>query len=291
MENNYRDMMDAVKAPEGLRMEVMKMSEQERTKKARPLPVRVALAAACICALLATAAIAAEGLGFDFVKIFNKEEAEETDLDYMVDGSGVKHIPLSALSQEAQALKEQYEDRDDGYACTVELAFGSWEEAEEYLGYEIMDNPMLAQGTYDPISLLSKEVDRLPGNCWIRVVFGDDGEITYIQVTSRMNLSVSPNGYMVEATLYVRETIEDRPKGPTVAYKYPDDSHVEGKEDYLTPDGLETVIVNIERGNRGGEYDAHFFLRGIRFSVWADYPEQDRETALTELKQVLDAFE
>lgn len=300
MENNYRDMMDAVKAPEGLRMEVMKMSEQERTKKTRPLPVRVALAAACICALLMTAAVAAEAMGFDFVKIFNTEEAEETDLDYMVDGSGVRHIPLSALSQEAQALKEQYEDRDDGYVCTVELAFDSWEEAEEYLGYEIMDNPVLAQGTYGSVSLLSKEGDKRSANCWIKVIFGDDGEITYIQVFSRMNLSVSPNGYMVEATLYVRETIEDLPDGPIVAYKCHNDSYVEGKEDYLTPDGLETVIVTTEQAPvlladgseyRGGEYDAHFFLRGIRFSVWADYPEQDRETALTELKQVLDAFE
>ncbi|MBP3520846.1 MAG: hypothetical protein J6J87_05845 [Oscillospiraceae bacterium] len=290
MENNYRDMMDAVKAPEGLRMEVRNMSEQERTKKTRPLPVRVALAAACICALLATAAIAAETLGFDFVKIFNKEEAEETDLDYMVDGSGVKHIPLSALSQEAQALKEQYEDRDDGYVCTVELAFDSWEEAEEYLGYEIMDNPVLARGTYGSVSLLSKEGDERSANCWIKVIFGDDGEITYIQVFSRMNLSASPNGYMVEATLYMR-AIEDRPKDPTVAYKYPDDSHVEGTEDYLTPDGLETVIVNIERGDRGGEYNAHFFLRGIQFRVGTYYPAEEQEAALTELKQVLDAFE
>lgn len=297
MENNYRDMMDAVKAPEGLRMEVMKMSEQERAKKTRPLPVRVALAAACICALLVTAAIAAEALGFDFVKIFNKEEAEEADLDYMVDGSGVEHIPLSALSQEAQALKEQYEDRDDGYVCTVELAFDSWEEAEEYLGYEIMDNPVLAQGTYDPISLLSKEGDKRSANCWIKVVFGDDGEITYIQVFSRMNLSVSPNGYMVEATLYVREAIEDLPNGPIVGHKYNGNSWtVEGAEDYLTPDGLETVIVNVGNDGseclaEGGKYDAHFFLRGIRFYVETDYRPGDQASALPELKEILDAFE
>ena len=122
MENNYRDMMDAVKAPEGLRMEVMNMSEQERTKKTRPLPVRAALAAACIGALLMTAAIAAEGLGFDFVKIFpdgekkirqgtvqgqESEGIQEWEVDYEVDGSGAEYIPLSALSQEIQDKRAQ----------------------------------------------------------------------------------------------------------------------------------------------------------------------------------------
>lgn len=297
MENNYRDMMDAVKAPEGLRMEVMNMSEQERTKKTRPLPVRVALAAACICALLVTAAIAAEGLGFDFVKIFNTKETEETDLDYMVDGSGVKHIPLSAFSPEVQALKGQYEDTDDGYVSSVELAFDSWEEAEEYLGYEIMDNPVLAQGTYDPISFLSKEGDRLTGNCLVQIVFADDGEISLIFVTSKINLPATSHDYRVTVILYVRHPLVEPSDDPIVGHKYNGNSWtVEGAEDYLTPDGLETVIVNV--GNDGSEcldegrqYDAHFFLRGLRFYVETGYRAEDQATALPELKEVLDAFE
>ena len=297
MENNYRDMMDAVKAPEGLRMEVMKMSEQERTKKTRPLPVRAALAAACIGALLMTAAVAAEVMGFDFVKIFNNKEAEETDLDYVVNGSGVEFIPLSAFSPEVQALKGQYEDTDDGYVSSVALAFDSWEEAEEYLGYEIMDNPVLAQGAYVPISLVSKEGDKRSGNCLVHVIFADDGEISLIFVSSRINLPTTSHDYMVTVTLYVRHPLVEPSDDPIVGHKYNGDSWaVEGAEDYLTPDGLETVIVTVgndgsECLDEGSQYDAHFFLRGIRFNVETGYRAEDQATALPELKQVLDAFE
>ena len=318
MENNYRDMMDAVKAPEGLRMEVMKMSEQERTKKTRPLPVRVALAAACICALLATAAIAAEALGFDFVKIFpdgekkviqgtvqgqESEGIQEWELDYEVDGSGVEYIPLEDFSPAVQALTEQYKDTD---RHEKKLMFDSWEEAEEYLGYEIMDNSVLAQGKYFPVRL-SREGEPLPGNCEVSIHIRNGGDISTINVTSKIDMfeetPEKPHGiewYEVSAILYVGEPLVDLPNGPSVGYKLSDGSTVEWQESYQTPNGLETVLVNIERAPttrddgseyRGGEYHAHFFLRGVRLEVWGTYSAENQEATLTRLKQILDSFE
>lgn len=291
----------------------------QTTAKRRPAPVRVLLAAACICALLVTAAVAAEALGFDFVKIFTGEEKkvvqgtiygresegiQEWELDYEVDGSGVEYIPLEDFSPAVQALTEQYKDTD---GHIEELMFDSWEEAEEYLGYEIMDNAVLAQGKYFPVRL-SKEGEPLPGNCEVSIHIRSGGEISTINVTSKIDMFEEtperPHGiewYEVSTILYVGGPLPDYPYDPTVGYTFADGCMtVEGQESYQTPDGLETVIVNIEHAPmtrddgseyQGGEYHAHFFLRGVRFEVWSTYSAEEQEAILTRLKQILDSFE
>lgn len=286
--------------------------------KRHSTPVRVLLAAACIGALLVTAAMAAEALGFDFVKIFTGEEKkivqgtihgresegiQEWELDYEVDGSGVEYIPLEDFSPAVQALTEQYKDTD---RHEKKLMFDSWEEAEEYLGYEIMDNSVLAQGKYFPVRL-SREGEPLPGNCEVSISLRNGGEVYMIDVTSKIDMfgetAERPHGYEwyeVHATLYVGEPLVDLPNGPSVGYKFSDGSTVEWQESYQTPNGLETVLVNIEHAPttrddgseyQGGEYHAHFFLRGVRFEVWGTYSAEEQEATLTRLKQILDSFE
>lgn len=329
MENNYRDMMDAVKAPEGLRMEVMDMSEQERTKKTRPLPVRVALAAACICALLATAAIAAEGLGFDFVKIFRGEEKkvvrytiygresegiQEHELDYEVDGSGVEYIPLSALSQEIQDKREQVNQEGAYYDET--LAFDTWAEVEEYLGLELADNDLLARGTHLPVRYSEDFVPEL-GNYLVDIGYALNGSVG-ATVTSQIKLGYN-KGCRVAAFIHAGGDPDD--PGTTLQFEASDVWTAESQESYLTPSGLETVIVHIvdapwprEDGgeHRAGHYHAYFTLRGALFEVKTTYayevlPEGVEETmrpgviweshpptqeqALATLKEILDAFE
>ena len=300
MENNYRDMMDAVKAPEGLRMEVMNMSEQERTKKTRPLPVRVALAAACIGALLMTAAVA-EVAGFDFVRIFTGRESERGDYQYdgyRVDGSGVKNIPVFAFSQAVQDLEEQYKDAG---GHTEYLTFDSWEEAEEYLGYEIFDHPMLQGADYIPVWRQYTETGMtITGNCVVEICIGQYG-VSMIRVTS--NIRRPPgmhHGFSVTADLYVGDPLLDETETSGYTYGFNSDLFtMEGEESYLTANELETVIIGTKNvpdkfpsgfaGN--GKYHAHFFLRGIRFNVETGYRAEDQATALPELKEILDAFE
>ena len=329
MENNYRDMMDAVKAPEGLRMEVMKMSEQERTKKTRPLPVRVALAAACIGALLMTAAIAAEGLGFDFVKIFpagekkirqgtvqgqESEGIQEWEVDYEVDGSGVEYIPLSALSQEIQDKRAQVSQ--EGVYHQETLAFDTWAEVEEYLGLELADNSVLAGGTHRfPVRYSTNGVPEL-GNYLVDIRYPLNGAVG-VTVSSVINLG----NRSCDVSAFLGAGGDDDGSGITLNFGFPDDWTVESQESYLTPSGLETVIVHIEKGSwpredggehRAGGYRAYFTLRGALFEVETGYsyevlPEGVEETmrpgviweshpptqkqALAMLKEILDAFE
>lgn len=328
MENNYRDMMDAVKAPEGLRMEVMNMSEQERTKKTRPLPVRVALAAACIGALLMTAAIAAEGLGFDFVKIFpdgekkikqgtvqgqESEGIQEWEVDYEVDGSGAEYIPLSALSQEIQDKRAQV--NQEGVYYDETLAFDTWAEVEEYLGLELADNDLLDLGTHR-FPVRYREGVPEWGNYLVDIRYPLNGAVG-ITVSSVINLG----NLSCDVSAYIGAGGDDDGSGITLNFGFPDDWTVESQESYLTPSGLETVIVHIEKGSwpredggehRAGGYRAYFTLRGALFEVETGYsyevlPEGVEETmrpgviweshpptqkqALATLKEILDAFE
>ena len=330
MENNYRDMMDAVKAPEGLRMEVMNMSEQERTKKTRPLPVRAALAAACIGALLMTAAIAAEGLGFDFVKIFpdgekkirqgtvqgqESEGIQEWEVDYEVDGSGAEYIPLSALSQEIQDKRAQV--NQEGVYHQETLAFDTWAEVEEYLGLELADNDLLDLGTHRfPVRYSTNGVPEL-GNYLVDIRYPLNGAVG-VTVSSQIELGYNKGCRMAA---YIGAGGDPDDPGVTLNSGFPDNWTVESQESYLTPSGLETVIVHIKHAplpredggeHQAGNYCAYFTLRGALFEVKTTYayevfPEGVEETmrpgviweshpptqkqALATLKEILDAFE
>lgn len=253
--------------------------------KRRSTPVRVLLAAACICALLVTAAVAAEALGFDFVKIFSFEKEGEQVEGYVADGSGIRYIPLSEFSPEVQALEGQYKEE---YIHTEYLSFGSWEEAEEYLGYEIVDHPVLHGADYIPAHYSIGNVP-IRGNCNVEISLRS-GEVYMISVSSRVRKR--PSSFSMTATLYVGGPLPDQTEDPGFGY-FSHVETVEEQEDYLTANNIETVIVCMEHGDMGnGTYHANFFLRGIRFSVTAGYPNpENQKIALIRLKQDLDDFE
>ncbi|MBP3520848.1 MAG: hypothetical protein J6J87_05855 [Oscillospiraceae bacterium] len=257
----------------------------QATAKRRPAPVRVLLAAACICALLVTAAVAAEALGFDFVKIFSFEKEGKQVEGYRADGSGIVYIPLKDLSPEVQALEGQYADE---YIHTERLSFDSWEEAEEYLGYEIVDHPVLRGADYIRANY---SIDGVPvtGNCNVTIDLRG-GEVFMITVQS--SVRKYPSSFTMTATLYVGGPLPDQTEDPGFGY-FSHVETVEEQEDYLTANNIETVIVCMEHGDMGnGTYHANFFLRGIRFSVRAGFPNPERQqSALSKLKQDLDAFE
>lgn len=295
MENKYQNMMDEVRAPEGLRESVMNISGQERTKKTRPIPARVLMVAACICALLVVGAVAAETLGFDFVNMFKSEQGDGYQTDgYRMDASEVKDIPISAFSQAIQDLEEQYKDAGGHIEY---LTFDSWEEAEEYLGYNIIDNPVLAPGEYVPTERRFTEKGMtVSGNCVVTISIGQDGKISMIQATSHIRgRTIGMRGGVTVTAIIDVGDLPDQTDATDYTYGFnPEFFAVEEPESYLAANGLETVIVGVKRVSvleGSGHYYANFFLRGIRFNIDTGYNAGGQETALAELKQVLDAFE
>lgn len=269
---------------------LLEESEKVMAKKRRPAPARALMVAACVCALLVTVAVAAEIAGFDFVKILsNGEESEQGD-SYWAGSAGLEYIPLEELSPAFQELQEQYKDEE----WHVERRyFDSWEEAEEYVGREISDNSVLAQNAYT--TRLTDE-----GN-WENIcavdVYIKYGEISMLNVYAYYDMGWpwSTADIIVETTLYIGEgpsPITEQSDGYIFGVSFGEYMTVEGQEGYLAANGLETVIVSMKNiSDEGGAYHAHFFLRGIRFWVMANYGPEDQETVLAGLKEVLDNFQ
>ena len=301
MENNYRDMMDQVKAPEGLRRSVMNMSEQERAKKARPLPVRVMLVAACVCALLVVVAVAAEVVRGGFMKIY-RGTGESGNVFFFGSYGDVGEIPVEELSPELQALADLY--RDEAFHQEF-LNFDTWEEAEDFLGRNIMDNPLLAGGGYLPNGV-TYEGEHIEGNCVVCVIT-DYGVIRRVEVNARYSLE--PEGswaspwVTVEASIYVEQNFEGTPlesamntEEPTpeerAAYTENYDE-VKAQENYRTANGLEATIFDLPywEDDDGGCYSGFVYPHEIRIEVRSYYfGQENRETALSAIKKVLDNF-
>lgn len=284
----------------------------QATAKRRSTPMRVVLAAACVCALLVTAVVAAEAMGFDFVRIWGNpeektvyvkirgddsaEEWEEMGLLYEVYGSGnVKNIPLRELSPAIQEIQEQYKD-EDWY--TEQVSFDSWTEAEEFVGREISDNAVLEEAEYELSTIWKDREPYQEGNCIVGA-FIKYGKLDSVDLRAEYKLPLPGTedgeytSVSVRADLYIGK---DLPLNPDFGYIDNGYWTVEGQEDYLTSNGLETVILDVkmvqdEQISEGGQYHAFFFLRGVSFRVEVNYwgPEE-QETVLTGLKEVLDNF-
>lgn len=278
------------------------------TKTRRPVPVRVLLAAACICGALVIGAVAAEALGFDFIRIFGSpeekivhvkikgddgsEEWEEMGLLYEVYGTGkMESIPLRKFSPAFQAIQEQHKDEDWYHE---NLGFDSWAEAEEFLGREVADNAVLDRMEYGK-RFVGLEEDWQEKACSVGASVRG-GELSSASVGAQYRLPFSDGGTSISvyADFYIGEELGSYPD-----YGFIDNGYwtVEGQESYLTANGLETAIISVKEvrdGNvaQSGQYHAFFFLRGARFRVEINYWDpEEQETVLAGLKQVLDAFE
>ena len=294
MENNYRDMMDAVKAPEGLRREVMKMSEQERTKKARPVPVRVVLVAACVAALLAVGAVAAEVSGVDIVETIKTalgiqvsepktiiRPTDEAELEgwtvALPEGIAEDHLSAEFWAELQSAEPDEYDMR-----CIFK-EFQSREELKSYLGVEPTLNPLLEQGNM---------------NVWCMEGRSGAGmEITYVWVTGNFSIPVpETDGKTIHVLLDTWVSTAERPSGGI----YFENVEEVIQEEYVTKNGLKAVLSNTRFAPTeenpeyyGGCGIAEFYLDGFayRLRVWYDtqWTEGDQVTAT--LKSILDAYE
>ena len=294
MENNYRDMMDAVKAPEGLRREVMKMGEQERTKKTRPLPVRVALAAACICALLAVGAVAAEVSGVDIVEVVKTalglqvsepetiiRPTDEAELEgwtvALPEGIAEDHLSAEFWAELQSAEPDEYNMR-----C-INKTFQNREELKAYLGVEPTLNPLLERGDMN--------VWYMTGNS------NAEMEITYVWVTGNFSIPVpEADGKTILVLLDTWVSTAECPSGGI----YFENVEEIIQEEYVTKNGLKAVLSNArftptEENPEyyGGCGIAEFYLDGFayRLRVWYNTQWTEDAQVTATLKSILDAYE
>ena len=268
-------------------------------RRRHALRLRPALVlAACLCLLLLGSALASDG--FTAFPIFRVVEEHSRDGNLRTYRSGweirveTRPIPLSAFSRQARAIPQISQTTPAGSDYDMQ-GFDTLAEAEKFLGLDLLDNPILESAQpFKGFSLVQEDGSNLPvyalltrywseedvlrsasGAAALRL-YGEEDSKTFLHMTiSLCTDAADPANEVVTTSLNRRGT----------SYR---------TEEYTTPSGLMAVLVEViepwEDAENRVDYIASFSYRGAAFRIQAFCPS-DPESALTTLKQVLDAFQ
>lgn len=301
----YRKAMDCFEPDPFMKSRIAAAQAEGQGAKRRPVrPLRAGLIAACLCLALVGTGFAVNAIsGFAEVRTVYVERENSENMDvktvsgYTIDTSGRVYFPRSALSDEAQ-------NRD-----SPRVGFDSWEDAEEYIGLDIADNPVLERAVHGGSSF--NGIDYY--SCFANFL-GFGKELTIVEfyaihyfAPGGVELHTLPDGIpgiyadpdepliavVAEANVYM-EDYDKAWERPTTRY-FANGGEVL-QENYVTPSGLETVIFTIPcvSGSRAGrtDYEAYFTLNGAEFNlmVYDASETSDPEFAMATLKEILDAY-
>ena len=224
---------------------------------------RWGLVAACLCAVLLGTAGAVQYFG---VRIIGEADG---DVDYWLAG-GIAYYRRDSLSNQVEEL--------DGPFATK--AFQSWEEMEEFIGVDMMNNPVLdASPASSFFHSWNVGSNRIAGRF---LAFGSTG-LTSIRTIGCYE--IGEVNITVEGVLFtdrMAELNEDWDER-FIGYAFPEGTQV-NLESYTAPSGLEVQMI--ERVD--DDYKATFTLNGIPFVVTTDGPSKSNREVLF---QVLDGFQ
>lgn len=264
-----------------------------KNARKRRLPA-AALAAAVLIVVLAGTALA----GSYFGRLDISPLGENYEKGYNVQGA-YENIPQERLSEELLAHLAQAEVSKGG-----ELSFGSWSEAEEFIGVEIANNPMLEEMERSyrdsppegDIYISPEDVGRC--TAYVSYSRGQDGvQVENILLHSDY-FGDEESHFGVNVFAYMRVKAENQKDQP-VSFDCRNIKNAR-EEKYVTPSGLEVTIFtqdsNVIDGVDGStfqqaNYTAYFSLNNALFTVHTLFNEQTADYTLSMLKQVLDAYE
>lgn len=239
---------------------------------------RIAVCAAA-AALLITCTVGAVAAIIPFLKVEVTKD-EQTGM-FSVSG-GITYFPLDSLSDEIKAQEGQgLEDSP----FSNKTYFDSWERVEEFVGMDLMNNPVLDAAAEEvPYSELdvrffdSRYVVMHDSNLRAINVHGDyqTGDVSV-----RLDYDI-----FTERSLELEENV----RGTYLWYDVKDDlrNGIEVEEEnYTAPSGLETTIVKTY--NEHSTCEATISLNGVRTTVITSTPNGMKESRKIMIK-VLNGF-
>ena len=235
-------------------------------KRRLPKLARVGLIAACLClALIGTAA----AIHFSGVSIVDGDDG------YTYLQGGIAYYSYDSLSDELKAL--------DGVQTTpnghLVRAVPSWQAAEDFIGVNLMDNPLLDASPADHFGFVFDGV-RGP------LVHITDPELSSAQAFSCYEIGGA--NILVEAHLFTdrKANLDEDWNEWFLGYGFPENTQV-NRDTYTAPSGLTAQIMEITYpNNRKIAYKAAFSLNGIPIVVTADSGPDARAALI----QILDGF-
>lgn len=270
-------------------------------------PLRVVIIAACLCALLIGGAIAAEHLtsnpdvvldysnpitgekktGFYTVIEPAEDSPEATETPSAshnspsgtVRSAGVPKLSESALSDEVLALASGYTNY---YLTYTELDVATWEEAEAFLGIDLMDNFLLSQTQ----KINSRyPIDETAPHCY-GSVYGAEGTIHGANLHAHYRLGNA--AVKVTAQLYTEHSRIAK-ADMFMGHGFMDGTTLDTQL-FISESGLRFKIVTATFPNGAISHYAQFSHRGAAFTVTAS-SGTNGAYSLSTLKEVLDAFQ
>lgn len=232
--------------------------------------LRPALIAACLCLALAGTAFAAQRLG---VRIVDGGGEERPDV--WLEG-GIAYYPVDGLSDELRALENEHTYR----------SFDSWQEAEAFIGADLMNNPVLDASPATNFSVRYVEEENGIDICGRFLVSTSVG-LDYVRLDGCYEMG--DVDLTVEAQLYTDRMTDKAPDWDERFYglKFSEGTQT-SLEPYTASNGLEAQILEIDRPHKDTCLAA-CSLNGIPFIVKA-HSDNSLEEAREALYQVLDGF-
>ena len=285
---NEKQILEAMGTMDPALIEEASAPDRRRERRWKP----VWIAAACLCLAISGTALAAQlpAISRMLLRVFPGGE----ESGYTVTG-GTAYFPADSLSKEINALAKEHPGE------VVGKSFGTWEEMEEFIGWNLQDNPVLEAA---PAGRQTR-IDGAMGH-YVARVSADDQGLRTVWFFGGYHLHGEPESHGVSVMVQGALCTERTEGSESLEYEesrfYAEGTEL-ARENYVTPGGLEAELLQIQRPEgkeleidgktvavkSGTDYVALFSLNGIRYTVGAECGDNPT-LALSTLKEVLDGF-
>lgn len=227
-------------------------------------------AAAAVAAALLTTGITALAVSLYRTQI---SKADENGIIWL--SGGIAYSPLDSLSDEMKSQK----DPDI-------FSFDSWDEAEEFIGLDLMNNPVLDNSPAEHYSVQITEGDKQVNGRFLVTTSAN-----LEQITARGCYEIGKVDVNVESAVFTdqKAALDENWDEKFLGYTFPEETKLEW-ESYTAPSGLEAQIMRVDRtADHRDTCLAAFSLNGIP-TVVRTHSSNSSAEAWDALIQILDGF-
>lgn len=227
-------------------------------------------AAAAIAVALLTTGITALAVSLYRTQI---SKADENGIIWL--SGGIAYSPLDSLSDEIKSQKGQSDHI---------FSFDSWDEAEKFIGLDLMNNPVLDNSPAEIYSLQITEGDKKVNGKFLVMTSAN-----LEHITARGCYEIGEVNVNVESVIFTdqKAAVDENWDEKFLGYDFPEETKLEW-ESYTAPSGLEAQIMRIDYADCDTCLAA-FSLNGIP-TVVRTHSRNSYAEARDALIQILDGF-
>lgn len=288
MKKAYKTMMQQQVISHQAAEDFFQKLEQSPVKKPLRLYKKVLIAAACLCILIPTTVLAAENI-FDIASIHLSQRKDLNGKDaigYDIDFGTEKAFPLEVFPDAWQHPQEN-----------LSVTYDTWEEAQEDMGLDFLDNTVLASEEFQECAVLrpadhSLQDPKVPCYSFIRSYDGQLYSVSnyVVFLTDGATVSVTTDILVDHPTL--PQEVKDVFTSIQMILPEKDlDNYT--TEQYTTANGLTATLVTYTFDNAPGHAERFIAFRanGIRYILRTEWYGGDCPLTQQELLlKVLEGF-